>query len=123
MIGNVNPSTLTDVLGFAVDTGGATINWINNDAAGAATVTNLGANFPANTANAAYEARIYCDPNSGTIFYSLERLDVAQLVEGSVNADIPAAATLLSPQVWCNNGAVAGPVALGLSTQYIETFN
>lgn len=120
---NVDPGTLTDVVGFGMNAGGANVNWINNDSAGAATMTDLGASFPANVAGAVYEARIYCPPNGGTISYSLERLDVAQLVEGSVSVDIPAVATLLSPQVWVNNGAVTGQVALGLSTQYIETHN
>jgi hypothetical protein len=117
----VDPSSLTDMIGFAIDAGEANVKWMHNDAAGIATKVDLGAAFPAATVGAAYEARIFCAPNGAAIHYSLERLDVSQLVEGSVGIDIPASNKLLSPQVWVNNGAAGGVVALGLSTQYIET--
>lgn len=118
-----NPSSLTDVVGFGVDSAGATVNWINNDNAGGASMTDLGVNFPANVVGAVYEARIFCASNDASISYSLERLDVPQLIEGNAAADIPVNTTLMSPQVWVNNGITVGVVALGLSSQYIETPN
>lgn len=121
VIGNVNPSTLTNILGFGIDSGQTTVRFFNNDGTGAATATDLGASFPATTANVVYEARLFCAPNGAEVFYSLERLDSAALVEGSVTTDIPANTTLLSPQIWVNNGTTAAAVALAVVSQYIET--
>lgn len=123
VIGNVNPSTLLNMVGFGIDAGQTTVRFFNNDAAGTATAADMGASFPATTAGVVYEVRIFCPPNGGTISYSIERLDSAALAEGSVAADIPASTTLLSPQMWVNNGATVAAVALSVVTQYIETDN
>lgn len=122
VIGNVDPGiSLTNIVGFGIDAGQTTVRFFNNDNAGAATATDLGASFPATTAAVVYEARIFCAPNGASIGYSLERLDSAALVEGSVSTDIPAATQLLSPQVWINNGLTAAQPALALISQYIES--
>ncbi len=121
VIGNVNPSTLLNIVGFGIDAGQTTARFFNNDGAGAATAVDLGASFPATTADVVYEARVFCAPNGTAVGYSLERLDSAALAEGSVSADLPASATLLSPQMWINNGATAAAVALAVVSQYIET--
>jgi hypothetical protein len=123
VIGNVNPSSQLNLVGFGIDAGQTTVRFMNNDGVGVATATDMGASFPATTAGAVYEVRIFCPPNGGTISYSIERLDSAALIEGSVSADIPANTTLLSPQMWINNGATAAAVALSVVTQYIETDN
>lgn len=124
VIGNVDPSTLTNILGFAIDSGQTTVRFMNNDAAGAATATDLGASFPAATAGVVYEARIFSTPGGASVSYSLERLDSAALVEGSVNSDLPGSTQLLSTQIWMNNGAAGNAaVAVGVSNQYIETDN
>jgi len=121
-LANANPSTLFDLFGFSIDSGQTTVRFINNDTAGTATVVDLGASFPATTAGVVYEIRLYCPPNGATIYYSIERLDTAAFVEGSVAADIPANTTLLAPQIWMNNGAAgAAAVAVAVETQYIET--
>lgn len=121
VIGNVDPSTLLNTVGFGIDSGQTTVRFFNNDGAGVATATDLGASFPATTAAVVYEARFFCAPNGSAIGYSLERLDAAALVEGSVTTDIPANTTLLSPQIWINNGPTAAAVAIAVVSQYIET--
>lgn len=123
VIGNVNPSTLTNMVGFGIDASQTTVRFFNNDGSGTATATDLGANFPATTADVVYEIRIFSAPNGSDIFYSIERLDVAQLAEGSVSTDIPTNTTLLSPQMWINNGATAAAVAISVISQYTETDN
>jgi hypothetical protein len=119
-IGNVNPSTLTNIIGFAVDAGQSTVRFMCNDGSGTATAIDLGANFPAITANVVYEARFFVAPNSSTVYYSLERLDSAAFTEGSVNTNVPVA-TLLSPQIWMNNSTPNGVVNIGVISQYLET--
>ncbi len=120
-LGNVNPSTLLNTIGFGIDAGQTTVRFFTNDGAGVATAVDLGASFPATTANVVYEARLFCAPNGSVVDWSLERLDVAALSEGTAAADLPGNTTLLSPQIQFNNGASAAAVAVAVVSQYIET--
>jgi len=120
-LANGNPSALLNLLGFGIDSGQTTVHFLNNDGVGVATSTDLGVNFPATTANAVYEVRMFCAPNSTQISYSIDRLDVQAHAEGMVSADIPNNTTFLSPYVWINNGATAAAVAIDLIGQYVET--
>lgn len=121
VIGNVNPSTLTNMFGFAIDSAQTTVRWMCNDGSGGASSVDLGGSFPATTANVVYLADIWCAPGASEISYSLERLDVAASVSGSVSTDIPATTTLMASQIWMNNGTTAAAVAVDISTQYMET--
>jgi hypothetical protein len=123
VIGNVNPSTLANILGFGIDSGQTTVRFFHNDSAGTATAIDMGASFPATTANVVYDLRVFCAPNGSVIYYSIERLDSAAFAEGNVSTNIPTNTTLLSPQVWMNNGTTAAAVAVSLVNQYIETDN
>lgn len=123
VIGNVNPSTLTNMVGFGIDSTQTTIRFFYNDGSGTASAVDLGSNFPATTATATYEVRLFSVPNGSDIFYAIERLDSAQFAEGSVNTDIPSNTTLLSPQMWINNGPTAAAVAIAIVGQYVETDN
>lgn len=120
-IGNVNPSTLTNIIGFGADTGDANVHRMENDAAGAATSTDLGANFPAANAGAVYEARIYCAPNAADISMSLERLDTGVFYGATVNANIPANNLGLGYQLWVNNDGTAAAAAMDIANVYLET--
>lgn len=121
VIGNVDPSSLTNIIGFGIDAGQTTVRFFNNDGAGTATSADMGASFPATTAAVVYEIRIFSPPNGSDVYYSIERFDSAAIAEGSVSSDIPANTTLLSPQIWMNNGATAAAVAVAVVTQYVET--
>lgn len=118
VIGNVNPSTLTDIAGFGIDSGQTTVRRLRNDNAGGATATDLGANFPATTAGVVYD--VHVQGLSTGIVLRIQRLDVAQDSSASIAADIPADTTLLSPQIWINNGTTAAAVAIDVSLQAID---
>lgn len=120
-IGNVNPSTQLNMIGFGIDAGQTTVRFFSNDGAGAATATDLGADFPATTAGVVYDVILFCAPNGAVISWSCERLDSSFLSAGTVSVDVPASATLLSPQIWINNGATAAAVAISVVQQYVET--
>lgn len=123
VIGNVDPSTLVDMIGFGIDSGQTTVRFFHNDAAGVATAIDLGAGFPAATAGVVYEIRLFSAPNGADITYTIKRLDAAGTAQAAVAVDIPAPATLLSPALWMNNGTTAAAVALAVMTQYVETDN
>ena len=122
VIGNVNPSTLANIIGVGCDNAQTTLRIMHNDGAGAATTIDLGANFPSNTLSTdLYELTLYCAPNASSVFYRVERLNTGHVAEGTITTDLPANTTLLSPQIWRNNGATAAAVGIDIVGQYLET--
>ncbi len=119
---NADPSAQTDAVIVGKDAADATFRIMHNDGSGACTVANLGMNFPADTQEIdLYEARFFCAPKSDRFGVSLERLNTGHVAEAVLTADLPDAGTLLSPQIWINNGAAAAAVAIDVVSQYIET--
>ena len=124
VIGNVDPSTLVNILGFGADTADLNFTFMHNDGTGTATKDTLTGNVSAKTSNAdMFEIRIFCAPNGTTIYYSIENLSNASYYAGSTSSDIPSNTTLLSPQIWINNAGNSGTVGIDVVLQYIETDN
>lgn len=123
VIGNVEPSSLVNILGFGCDAAQTNVRFFHNDGSGTATAIDLGASFPSKVGTAVYDIRLFCPPNSATVYYSIDNLSSGPFAEGNVNTNIPANTQLLAPQLWINNGATASAVALSVISQYIETDN
>ena len=123
-IGNVDPSTLASIVGVGCDSADTNLQIMGNDATGLATKTDLGANFPAKTANTdLYELRLFALPNGSSVGWSVERLNTGDFASGTITAsgDLPAATTSLAPQLFINNGATAAAVGIDLSILFLET--
>ncbi|HUC89741.1 MAG TPA: hypothetical protein VMR45_02980 [Patescibacteria group bacterium] len=121
---NADPSTFLSTIGFGCDAADTQFTFMHNSASGTATKDALTGSFPCNTANAdMYEARIFMPPGSTTAYYSLEDLSSGALYDGSTTTKLPTNTTLMSPQIWVNNGVTAAAVAIDVSSQYIETDN
>jgi hypothetical protein len=119
---NAEPSAQTHAVFVGRNAADATFRIMHNDGSGSCTVVDLGANFPADTQEVdLYETRFYCAPNSDRIGVSLERLNTGHRAEATLTTDLPDAGTLLCPQIWINNGAVAAAVGVDVMSQYIET--
>lgn len=125
VIPNADPSSQLNILGFGVDAADTAWSFMHNDGTGVATKEPLSGTFPPrNSTVNMYEVCIYCASNSTTIYYSMQELNPGGvLVEGSVTTDIPSSTTLLSPQIWTNNGTTALACAIDVVSQYIETNN
>jgi hypothetical protein len=119
-IGNVNPSTLTNIIGVGFDSAQTTLRLLTNDGAGAATATDLGANFPSNSAQEFYELMLSAEPGGSTVSYRVERLNTGHIAVGAISTDLPAASTFLTPHLWGNNGTTAAAVQIALHTMYLE---
>lgn len=119
--GNVDPSSLVNMLGFGSDAGDSNYHFMHNDAAGTATKVDLGANFPAATNDAVYEGRIFVEPGGSTVYYSLERFDSAQFTESSATTNLPVSTTMLGYIWWVNNGAVAANANIEVNKFWAET--
>lgn len=106
--GNVNPSSLVNMLGFGADSGDANMQFMHNDGSGTATKVDLGANFPANTSNVDfYEMQMLYLPASGVVKYYIKNLANGVESSGSVTTDIPADTVGLGQLDYRNNGATA----------------
>jgi len=123
VIGNVDPSTLTNVIGFGKDTGDTNIQFMTNDGAGTAVKTDTGI---ALAVNDVLDMRMFCASGVSKIFWSIQKLNgPGSLVTGDtgVSADMPAATQGLAIHNWCNNNATASVVDAHWMNYYIETDN
>ncbi|HXF89616.1 MAG TPA: DUF2793 domain-containing protein [Xanthobacteraceae bacterium] len=119
-IGNVNPSTLTDIIGIGFDSGQTTMRILSNDASGTASALDLGANFTSNQGHDFYELMLSAEPGGSEVKWRVERLNSGHIATGTINADLPAAGTFLTPHLWGNNGTTAAAVQIALHTMYLE---
>jgi hypothetical protein len=123
---NVDPTTLFNLFGFAANSAHTTFRFIHNDASGAATAIDLGANFPCQTAATYfYEFRIFVPSGLGNqVYWSAHRLNDGQVVQGGpITTDLPAASTLLAFHAMHSNGTTATAASMDVQSLYIETDN
>lgn len=121
LLPNANPSTNANIIGFGNDSFDGSWSFMHNDASGIAVKDAVtGGNSPILSNTDLLEIRIYCAPNSTTVYYSMEILGGGSYFEGSTNADLPVN-TLLSPQIWTNNGTTGNSVGIDIVYQYLET--
>jgi hypothetical protein len=119
-IGNVNPSTLVNLIGIGTDAGETTLRLITNDASGAATRVDLGAGFPVG-GHELYELILSAEPNASSVAYRVERLNAGNVAAGIITADLPSASAFLTPHLWANNGSNAAAIEIGLIGMYLES--
>jgi hypothetical protein len=119
-IGNVNPSTLTDIIGVGFDSGQTSLRLLYNDNAGSASALDLGSDFPSNAAQELYELMLSCEPGADTVAWRVERLNTDHVASGAIDTDLPASTTFLTPHLWGNNGTTAAAVQIALHTMYLE---
>lgn len=119
-IGNVNPSTLLNMVGVGFDSGDTTLQLMTNDGTGAATKTNLGAGFPTTGGQDLYELILSAQPNGSEIRYRVERLNGGNVAEGAITTDMPVNTVFMTPHFWYNNGTSAGSTELAIHDMYCE---
>jgi len=120
-IGNVEISTLTNLVGFGFDSTDTNWQLIRNDGAGAASKTDLGGSFPKANQTTLYRVSVFCRPNSSDIFVEFSNLGSGLTATSTLSADIPANTTFLQSQVYLNTGAAAVAVAVDVANQVITT--
>ena len=68
-----------------------------------------------------FEAQIYVQNNTSTVYYSLQVLNGGSFFGSSTTTNLPSNTTLLSPIIWTNNGSSSWQVGIDVIAQYIET--
>lgn len=114
-------SSLISAIGIGYQRGTHT-NWqlVTNDAAGAPTLTDLGAGF-ALAIGGVLTLTIAAVPNAASVWVRVQDDVSGAVFEQEVTTDLPPATTLLSPRYFMNNGATAAAVAFECSGLLIET--
>jgi hypothetical protein len=123
VIGNVDPSSLTNMAGLGKDTGDTTLQFMYNDGSGTAQKINTGITLATSDV---VDFRMFSAPGSGKIWFSIQILNGGgSLVNGDtgVSTDVPAAGTGLCIHNWCNNNATASAIDPHWMNYYIETDN
>ncbi|MFN3351463.1 DUF2793 domain-containing protein [Pseudorhodoplanes sp.] len=120
VIGDVNPTVLTDIIGIGFNSGQSTMRVLHNDASGTASAINLGASFPSNSAQEFYELMLSAEPGGSEVQYRVERLNTGHVATGTISTNLPDAGTFLTPHLWGNNGTTAAAVQIALHTMYLE---
>jgi hypothetical protein len=124
LIGNVDPNTLTNMIGVGHNSANANLQMMTNDGTGTATQIDLGASFPANTLSTdVYEFRMFASPGGTSVGWYIENLGTGVAREGTITTDLPVNTTLLAPHVWRHNGGTALAVGIDVISLYIETDN
>ena len=117
--GNVEPSTLTNIIGVGMDSTDTTIQFMFNDGSGSCTKQDTGLAAP--TTSDVYEFRLTCLPNSTSFQLSIEKIggSVYEYDTGA-STNIPANTSFLCPHWWINNNATAAAVALDFISASLE---
>ena len=112
-LSNVDPSTLTSLIGVGADSGDTQLQIMHNDNSGLATKIALGANFPANTNTDFYIVK-YEFLTSGSVRITVGNLGNGASVITTVSTNIDAITTHYFPILWRNNGSTALAVRMSL---------
>jgi hypothetical protein len=119
----VNPSTVANSIGFAVDASDTTISFLHVDGTPTATKETISSQ-PALATNNGYDAYIYCRPNDTTVYFRLDNVNTGvTLIDSSVTTTLPVNTTMLVAHAAMGNAANTGSAAakIGVNRMYIET--
>jgi len=113
---DVNPSTLTNIIGLGWDSGDINLSIIHNDAVGTASKIGLGPSFPRPTADrsAAWDFSILSD-GQGNVYWAVIALANGATANGVIATDLPAENTLLAFLTYISVGGTFSVIGVGLS--------
>ena len=117
--GDIDYSTMIDMVGVGYDAGDTYLQIMHNDNNGNASKISLGANFPKNTTSV-YNFRLFSAPNGSTIGYYIKDLVTGNSATGVINSDLPRNTVFLGMYAYVNNNATAEQAQLEVMRQYVE---
>jgi hypothetical protein len=94
---NDQPSSLTNIIAFANDSGDANLQIMHNNASGIATKIDLGSSFPSNRTagtdiTTIYSCYLYNAPNSSEVNYRIINKETGAVAQGTIYDNLPAPA-------------------------------
>ena len=122
-LGNADPSTVLNIIGMGHDSADANFSIMTNNGAGAANKIDLGTSFSRSptVSSDMYDLILYAAPNSTTVYYQVTNMRTGVTVSGSTTTKVPVTNTLLTWQLWRQNGGTAAAVGIDIASVYVET--
>lgn len=111
------PRNTNNTIGIGTH-GGETTHRVYSRDATAATAVDLGANFPANNATAAYELALFCPSATASVRYMVRRLDSEFKTQGTITTNLPANNATLGSRI----GVSVGATAAATTAQFTRMF-
>jgi hypothetical protein len=113
---DVNPSSLTNIIGLGWDSPDTRLSIMYNDASGTASRVDLGANFPRPTADRsqAWDFTILSD-GQGNVYWAVINLANGATASGVITTNLPAGNTLLTFNSYIAVGGTSSVIGVGLS--------
>lgn len=120
-----DPSSTTNMCGFAFDLADTAWTFMHNDGSGTATKDAIAGQTTLATNNTGFDAYIFCYPNDTTVYYRLDDLvQGTTLCDTSASSDLPVNTTALSACCLMSNGTantVAGDATIGANKMFVYT--
>lgn len=121
---DVEPSSLTSIVGMGWDAADTNVQFMHNDGSGTATKIDLGASFPVPSVDAtdAYEVALFAQPGTTqSLGYTVTNLTNGAVASGTVTSDLPSTSTLLAPAMYMSVGGTSSVIGIAVMNVYIET--
>ncbi len=114
-------ATMVNAVGIGFERGTHT-RWqlVSNDATGAPTLVDMGANFNIATGGL-YTLYLYAAPNGASVWVRVVDDVTGAVFEQEITTDLPANTQFLTPRCFMTNAATAAAVAYDCSGVYVET--
>ena len=110
-IGDVDPSGLVTCAGFGYDAAATTWKVMHNDATGACTVVDLGANYGINTTDV-FLMVLSAKPQATVIDYYVKNLATGNATSGQLSTNLPANTTAMWCQLHVGNRTTASAASI-----------
>lgn len=121
---DVNPSTLTHIVGMGYDSADTNVQIMHNDGSGTATKIDLGASFPKPTTNdtSMYEIILFAPPGTTqSVSYEVTNIVNGAVATGTITTDLPPTTQLVAPNSYVSVGGTSSTIGFVSSGFYIET--
>ena len=121
---DVEPSSLTNIVGMGWDAADANVQMMHNDGSGTATKIDLGAAFAVPTVDraSAYEIALFAAPGTPQLLgYRVTDLVSGAEASGTITTDLPAVTQALTPWSYISVGGSSSVIGMKVFGHYIET--
>lgn len=120
---DVEPSTLTNIIGMGWDAADTNIQLMHNDAAGTAAKVDLGASLPVPSVDrtSVYELRLFCAPGGSSVDYTVTDKATSSSVSGTLSTELPGITQLMTTMLYMSVGGTSSIVGLAFMGVYIQT--
>ncbi|MGL5828755.1 MAG: hypothetical protein ACRC0L_04200 [Angustibacter sp.] len=119
---DVNPSTLTSIVGLGWDSGDAQVSIIHSNASGPATKVALGAAFarPATDRSVLYELWLNSTNGGNDVTWTVREIVSGATTSGTITTNVPPSASQLAVQIYASAGGTSSVTGLTISDYWSE---